>query len=449
MTQSLTEGRIGRLLIRFSLPFLLSAIIQSAYSSVDIIFLGKFASASSLAGAGNSASLMMTVNSIFNGITSGGMILLGQFFGAKDDKRCATTTGNTILVALLSAVISAVILLSFGQSFLRLVKVPEEAMTEAWTYMRICAFGLIPTMGYALIGSVLRALGNSKMPLVFVAISCALNIVLDYIFVVLLQMGAAGAAFATIIAQTVSLILSIIYIMHSRLPFSFSIADVAPERTTILTMLRLGIPISLQTVLNMFSFVIIGRIINEMGLAASASNGIVNNIVNFYMIIPMSLGSAVSAIAAQNIGANKPERAISTTKIGVLIGLAIAIPCVLIADIFPQQVCSLFSNDANVIKASADFLISFSWDFIFVSFVFCINGLFNGAGITTFVAVQETIAAFAVRIPLTYALSLLPNVTMFHIGISTPAATASSLLMYIIYYYAKHGKIGVLANRPE
>jgi putative MATE family efflux protein len=454
---SLTEGKISRLLVRFSLPFLLSSIIQTAYSSVDLIFLGHLASPAAQAGAGNGASLLFTVTGFFLGLTNGGMILLGQYFGAKQHEIAAKATGNIIVVLVGSAIAAGAMVVAAAPMFLRLINMPEfgvpgGAYEQALGYMRICSCGLLFTMGYGTVSSVLRALGNSKAPLVFVAISCGINIVLDYLFVGPLQWGAPGAAAATVIAQAFSLVISLGYLYKTGLPFRFTLGDIRPDKAVLKTIVRLGLPISLQTVLNMLSFVVIAGIINKLDVSASAANGIVNNLANFYMVIPLSLGSALSAISAQNIGAGKPYRALSATKLGILFSMIVAVPCVLFASLRPEPIVSLLSKDADVIKESARFLIPFSWDCLFVSFVFCINGFFNGCGITTFVAVHELVAAFAVRIPLSWALSLLPNATLFHVGIGTPVATLASLIMCLIYYRLRlsHGKLENLSlTQPE
>ena len=444
MELSLTEGKIGRLLIRFSMPFLLSSIIQMAYSMVDVIILGWFGSPASLAGAGNGANLTMSIMSLFFGFSTGGMILLGQFFGARQHDNSAKTVGNIIILQASTAVIGTIIVLTFGRVFIGIVNVPLEpdekgmvAAFEAWSYMRILAVGLLFQAGYNIISSILRALGNSKTPMIFIACACTMNIALDLLFIAGFQMGASGAALATVISQLFSFVIALAYITRKKLPFPFSVSDIRFAWNTLKTIFRLGIPISLQTVLNTISFIVIGRIINSMGLFASAANGVVNTVANLFMIIPFALGSALSAISAQNLGAGKQERALAGTRIGVLLSLAIAIPATLAGSLFPTAIVSLVSPDADVARASALFLIPFSWDFILVSFVFCINGFLNGCGITTFVAVHELVAAFAVRIPVSWALSLIPSATLFHVGIGTPAASLASLIMCIVYYRVK------------
>ena len=436
-TNLLSEGSVGGQLIRFSLPVLLANLIQTAYSSVNIMFLGRFSTPAALAGVGNASSLIYTATSFFIGLMTGGTILLGQYFGARKDEDSARVTGNIAVLLLASSVVVTLLLFLFGRQFLRIIDIPPEAVPEAWRYMRICAWGLVFTMGYTAVSSVLRALGNSRAPLVFVAVSFAVHVALDILFIQALHMNAAGAAYATVIAQAVSFILALLYLYKTKLPYPLFIRHLRPDPGVIKRIVRLGLPISLQTLLNMLSFIVVAAIINGMGVSASAANGVVNNIINFYMVIPFAIGAALSAVSAQNIGAGKPERAARSTKLGVLISLVFAVPATVFANLYPEAIVAFFARDAEVIRDSALFLTSFSWDCVLVGFVFCINGFLNGCGITTFVALHETAAAFLVRIPLSWALSLLPGATLFHIGIGTPAATAFSLLLCAIYYKVK------------
>ena len=444
MALSLTEGKISTLLIKFSLPFLISSIIQMAYHAVDVMILSWFASPGSLAGAGNGSVLAVSLAGMFFGLASGGMILLGQYYGARQDDNTAKTVGNIIILQAVVALIGTTLVLSLGKLLINITNVPLEpdeigvdAASEAWNYMRICAFGLVFQAGFNTVSSMLRALGNSKTPLVFICISCTVNISLDLLFVSVFKLGASGAAFATIIAQASSFLIAFVYIYRKRLPFSFSTRNIRPDKGILKTIFRLGVPISLQHVLNTMSFIVIAAIINKMGLFASSANGIVNNIANLFMIIPIAIGSALSAISAQNLGAGKTDRALKSAKIGVLFSMVIAVPSMIFASVKPEVIVSVMTPNPDVLKASAEFLIPFSWDFVLVGFVFCINGFFNGCGITTFVAVHETVAAFAVRIPVSWALTFLPGATLFHVGIGTPAATFASLVMCLVYYKVK------------
>ncbi|MDR1588996.1 MAG: MATE family efflux transporter [Oscillospiraceae bacterium] len=447
---SLTEGRVASTLIRFSLPFLLAGFIQTAYASVDVYFVSHYAGAASVTGTFQGAMVMIIVAGIFMGLASGGTVLLGQYVGAKLDRDAARALGNIISVSVVSAAVICAVLLTFGRAIFSLINVPPEAMGEAWNYLSICTAGVVFTMGYNLISSVLRSLGDSKAPFVFILISCLTNVALDYVFVVVMGRGAGGAALATILAQALSCVLSLLYIRRKGLPFRFAFGDLRPERAMLLRIFKLGLPISAQGTLNNFSFLIISSITNSMGVNVAAATSVVNNLANLCMTIPMSFGSAVSAISAQNIGAGKPERAVRSMWIGVVISLGIAAICCAIANIWPKSVVRILTTDPGVVEESVRYLYPFAWDCLLVAFIFCMNGFFNGCGKTFFAMMHETSVAFFVRIPVTYVVkNYVSSATLFHIGVATPAASLVSLAACLIYYRLKFSgerlkKIGIV-----
>ncbi|MDR2356477.1 MAG: MATE family efflux transporter [Oscillospiraceae bacterium] len=435
---SLTEGRVAPTLIRFSLPFLLSGFIQTAYASVDVYFVSHYAGAASVTGTFQGAMVMLIVAGIFMGLTNGGAVLLGQYVGAKLDRDAASVLGNIISVAVISAAAICAVLLTCGKMIFLLIKVPPEAQGEAWSYLSICTSGVVFTMGYNLISSVLRSLGDSKAPFVFILVSCITNIILDYVFVVVMQRGAGGAALATILAQALSCALSLAYMRRKGLPFRFGLGDLRPERSMLRRILKLGLPISAQGTLNNFSFLIISSITNPMGVNVAAATSVVNNLANLCMMVPMSFGSAVSAISAQNIGAGKPERAVKSMWLGVGISLGIAAVCCAAANIWPKSVVRILTNDPGVVEESVRYLYPFAWDCLLVAFIFCMNGFFNGCGRTFFAMMHETAVAFLIRIPVTYVMkNFVSGATLFHIGMATPAASLVSLAACLVYYKLK------------
>lgn len=433
---SLSEGNVMKVLIRFAIPFLLSGVMQMAYSSVDVYFIGKYASAASVSGVYQGVMINAVITSLFLGITSGGTILLGQFVGAKNEKGAALATGNIIVISIATAMIAAVVLFSCGKEIIHIMRVPREAAKESWNYLTVCACGIIFIMGYNVVSAVLRSLGDSRAPFFFIVISCAINVLLDYLSIGVLKMAAKGAALATVASQGICFLLSIIYIRKKGMPFRFCIKDVAPRKDVIKSILLLGVPIALQSTLNNFSFMIVGTIINTMGVYASAAVSVVGTIVGMCMMVPMSLSSSISAITAQNIGALKPERAIKTLKYGILLSLLFTIPFVIMVSLIPEAIVKILNKDSNVIIESVKYLYPYSWDCVFVCIVFC----FNGCGKTIFAMLQEGLSAFLVRIPVSYLLRMIPGATIFHVGLGTPAASFISAIACIIYFKARFSK---------
>ncbi len=307
--------------------------------------------------------------------------------------------------------------------------------------MKVCLYGVVFTMGYSLISSILRSLGNSKAPFYFILVSCGVNILLDYVFVGVLRLAAAGAALATVIAQTLSFLVSLAYILKKKLPFAFSLKDVKPSAPMIRRILKIGVPVSLQSSLNTVSFIVIMAIANSMGLYVSAATSVVFGIANLFLIIPVAFGSAIAAITAQNIGAKKPERAMQSMWLGLLISLLVLVPVFIVMSLFPRDTVSIITKDPNVIRESVRFLYPNIMDSVFVCFIFCFYGFFNGCGKTLFVMLSETLAAFLVRIPVSYLMKvLIADSTIFHVGLGTPIASFVTFVACLVYMRLKFSK---------
>ena len=434
---SLTEGSVGKALIRFALPFFISSIFQVLYGAADVTFMGRFATAGAISGVSTGGSIMNLITNLFMGITSGGTVLIGQYFGAKRSKDTTAAITSTAFMCLVISVVVMILQLVFGKFLIKVLSVPPEAVDECWNYLKICSFGNIFIMGYNITGSLLRGLGNSTAPMVFVGIACLSNIVLDYVFVALLGLAASGAALATVISQFISFALACLYIWKTGFPYDFHKEDIRVDRKIIANMFRLGVPMSLQNTLVSLSFLVITKVTNQMGVNAAAGASLVGKVVDIGMTFPWALSSALSTITAQNIGAGKPERAKKSAFYGMAFSLCIGIPFVTTAHIIPRQLLGLLTTDMAVIEAGVGYLYPFSWDCILVCFMFCLNGLFNGSGKTAFVAAHSMATAFLVRIPIAYFMSRIDGATLFHVGLGTPAASVVSLIL-CVYFFRKH-----------
>lgn len=434
---SLTEGSVAKSLIRFALPFFVSSIFQVLYGAADVTFMGLYATAGAISGVSTGGSIMNLITNLFMGITSGGTVLIGQYFGAKRNRDTTAAITSTAFMCLSISVVVMLLQLIFGKTLIKLLSVPPEAVDECWNYLKICSFGTVFIMGYNITGSLLRGLGNSTAPMIFVGIACVMNIVLDYVFVAIMGMAAAGAALATVISQFFSFALACLYIWKTGFPYDFKKEHISVDFKIIGNMFRLGIPMSLQNTLVSISFLVITKITNQMGVNAAAGASLVGKVVDIGMTFPWALSSALSTITAQNIGAGKPERAKKSTFYAMAFSLCIGVPFVTIAHIIPKTLLGLLTTDQAVIDAGVGYLYPFCWDCILVCFMFCLNGLFNGSGKTAFVAAHSMATAFFVRIPIAYFMSRIDGATLFHVGLGTPAASLVSLIL-CIFYFRKH-----------
>ncbi len=426
--------------MRFSVPFLLASLLQVAYGAADVFFIGQFDVKEAISGVNAGNQCMNLVNSLFMGLTMGGTVLVGQYVGAKMHKEAASTIGNVILVFGAIAAFTTLAMLAFGKFLISLLQVPQEAVRDARIYLTICAVGSTFIMGYNIVSSILRGLGNSRAPLIFVAISFVVHIILDFLLIVIIPWGAAGAAVSTVTSQAVSLVLALLYIRKKGLPFAFTRKDIRLDLKIIARIFKIGVPVSMQNFLMTLSFMLITAITNRMGLIYSAGVGVVNSIVNFCLMIPSSVGSAISAITAQNIGAGQPDRAIKSTAWGIGFSMMFAVIFCTAAQIWPESIVSLMSKDADVIREGARYLVAFAWDSVLVCFVFCFNGLFSGSGKTMFVMTHNIASTFAVRIPVAYFMSLKEGADLFGVGLGTPMASFASIILCIIYLRMKFSK---------
>ena len=273
------------------------------------------------------------------------------------------------------------------------------------------------------------------MPLITVAIACVINILGDLFFVAVLQMGAAGAAIATVMAQAVSVMLSLLIIRKRSLPFVFKRNSIQFGKKNMIKILSLGTPIAFQELLVGISFLVLLAIVNSMGVIASAGVGVAEKLCGFIMLVPSSFMQAMSAFVAQNMGARKPDRANKALFYGIGTSLMAGIVLFYLGFFHGDMLSAIFAKDPNVILASADYLKAYALDCLLVAFLFCFIGYFNGCGQTFFVMLQGIVGAFCVRVPVAFLISKVPGVTLFQLGLATPCSTIVQIVLCILYFF--------------
>ena len=446
--RTLTQGDVKSTLIRFTLPFLAATLLQFLYGAVDLIIVGQFCDPASITGVSVGSQLTHTITSGITGLATGGTVLVGQYIGARRDKDVSRTIGTMFTLFAIIAVVLTVVFTLGTNTIVALMQVPEEAVAPARQYLFICSCGIIFSTGYNMVSSILRGLGDSKRPMYFIAISCILNVIGDLILVGPCSLGAAGAAIATIAAQAVSLILSLVVLKRQSFPFDFKRSGFRLRREKASSLLRLGAPVAIQNVLVSLSFLIITAIINNMDVVAmSAATGVTERVLNFAFLAPAAFIASISAMVAQNMGARQPERAYSTMKYGMIFCLIIDVALFVLIQLFPGPIVGLFTPDAEVARHGILYLRTYGIDCLLVSFVFCLDGFFSGCGCTKFTMLNCLVATFAVRVPVVFIISLIPGITLFHIGIAAPVASVVQIIMQLIYLRTGRWNRSVLA--PE
>ena len=387
--------------------------------------------------------MMQLVTTLFTGLAMGPTIILGQMIGGGKKKESEDVIGGSICFFLVLAVIVTVLMLIVTVPFAHLMQTPQEAFSQTIYYVRICSGGIIFIVAYNVLGSIFRGLGDSKTPLLTVAIACVCNIVGDLLFVAVLGMRASGAAIATIMAQAISVFICVWLIKRKGLPLPFGIQNIRFHRNEIAKVFKTGAPIALQDSLVVLSFLVINSIVNGLGVIFSAGVGVAEKVCAFIMLVPMSFSQSLSAFVAQNVGAGNPARARKSMECAMGMSIVAGVILAYMAYFHGDVLGAIFTKDPEVILASADYMKAYAIDTLMVSFLFCFVGYFNGCGYTLFVMIQGLVGAFLVRIPISWFMSRVPDMNLFKIGLATSASTVVQIILcaaWFVLTLKKHGE---------
>lgn len=428
-----TQGGIAGKLIRFMIPVLGALILQAMYGAVDLLVVGQFGTNAGISAVSTGSNIVNLITFVISSLTMGVTVLISRYLGERSEQRIGNVIGGAICFFAAFAVFIMVIMLGLAPQFAGWMHAPEEAYALTVDYIRVCGGGIAFVIAYNVISGIFRGLGNSRLPLIFVLIACIVNVIGDLVFVAGFHMDVVGAALATILAQAVSVVLSLFIIRRQKLPFTVSRKQIRfnPE---IVVFLKLGAPLALQELLTNLSFLILCAIINNMGLEASSGYGIAQKIVTFVMLVPSALMQSMSAFVAQNVGAGKEKRARSATFIGMAIGMAIGVFIFLMAWFKGEIPAALFTSNPVYIARAAEYLRGFSPEAVLTCVVFSFIGYFNGHSKPIPVMLQGITASFLVRVPLSYLFSLKEGATLVDIGIAVPLASVYGIVFFTICY---------------
>lgn len=431
---SFVEGSIFGSLIRFAVPVLGALILQAAYGAVDLVIVGRFGDASSISAAGTGSTFMQMVTFVITSLAMGSTVTIGQHIGEKNPKKAGNAVGTTIVLFAVLGIILTVLLEIFAGNIVLILQVPEASVEKAITYIRICSGGILIIIAYNVISGVLRGVGNANLPFIFVGIACVVNIIGDLILVGAFHMDVAGAAIATVFAQLVSVIASLVVLKKQSLPISFSMPQCKVFGSELRMILNVGVPIAIQEAMVQVSFLVINSIVNNMGLMPSAGYGVAQKLVSFVMLIPSTTMQSVSAFVAQNIGAGNKERAGKGYITAMITGCSVGILIFFVGFFGGALISSLFTSDAEVIAQSAAYMKGFSWDCILTCILFSTTGYLNGCGKSIPVMIQGISAAFCVRIPVSIFMSALPETSLALVGLAAPITTVYGIILYSICF---------------
>ena len=434
LEKNLTNGSVLKNIAYFSLPYLLSYFLQTLYGLADLFIIGQFEGVASTTAVSIGSQVMHMLTVMIVGLAMGSTVCIGQAVGAGDKKRASAAIGNTVTLFMLLSVVITALLLALVRPIVSVMSTPAEAADGTRAYLTIC-FIVIPFItAYNIISSIFRGLGDSKSPMIFIAVACAANIALDYIFIGAMGLGPAGAALGTTLSQAISVVFSLVVILRRKSGISLERRDLHPQRDTMGQLLGIGVPVAAQDGLIQIAFIVITVIANRRGLDAAAAVGIVEKIISFVFLVPSSMLSTVSALCAQNIGAGKQARAEQTLRYAIIIAVSFGIIIALLTQFISEQAVGLFTPDVIVITLGGQYLRGYIWDALFAGIHFCFSGYFCACGRSEISFIHNISAIALVRIPGVYLTSKLFPDTLFPMGLATAAGSLLSVIICIIAF---------------
>lgn len=428
-----TQGSILKKLLWFMVPILGALILQAAYGAVDLLVVGRFGSTSGLSAVSTGSQVLNLVTFVVTQLAMGITVLIARYLGEKSPEHIGAVLGGAAVVFALISVGLCVLLVCFARPISVLMQAPAESLDLTVSYVRICGSGIFFIVAYNVLSAIFRGLGDSKSPLLFVLVACVVNIFGDLLLVAVFHMDAAGAALATVFAQTISVVCAVVMLFKKKLPFTLTKKDFR-FNSQCQKFLKIGLPLALQECLTQLSFLALCAFVNRLGLEASSGYGVASKIVNFAMLVPSALMQSMASFVSQNVGAGNPKRAKRSMFTGIAVGLGFG--CVMFALVMLKgdALSGFFSTDPGVIQKGFEYLKGFAPETIVTAVLFSMIGYFNGNQKTFWVMIQGLVQTLLVRLPMAYIMSIQPNASLTMIGLAAPASTAVGILLNVGFY---------------
>lgn len=428
-----TQGSILKKLIPFMIPILGALVLQAAYGAVDLLVVGRFGSTAGLSAVSTGSQILNLVTFVITQLAMGITVLIARYIGEKSTGQIGELLGGAVTVFAIVSAVLFVVMVFFAKPLAVLMQAPQEAISLTTVYVRICGGGIFFIVAYNVLAAIFRGLGDSKSPLIFVAVACVVNIIGDLILVAGFHLDAAGAAIATVAAQAVSVVLAIVLLKKKDLKFGIQKKDFRINGQC-KRFLKVGLPLALQEFLTQMSFLALCAFVNKLGLEASSGYGVACKIVNFAMLVPSSLMQSMASFVSQNVGAGKPDRAKKSMFTGMGLGVIVGVVVFICVWCFGDVLTSVFTTDAAVIQRGTEYLKGFAPETIVTAILFSMVGFFNGYEKTVWVMIQGLVQTLLVRLPLAYVMSIQPHASLTKIGLAAPVATCFGIVLNVIFY---------------
>ena len=371
----MTSGSIVKQIILFSLPLMLGNIFQMLYNTVDVFVVGNFVGKEALAAVGSTTMIVNMLVFFFNGFSVGAGVVIAHFFGARENEKLHDAVETTMAMTLFFCVLFTIIGVLGVKPMLRLMATPDDVFADATTYLTIYFAGIAGLLIYNIGSGILRAVGDTTRPLMFLMLTSLLNIVLDLTFVIVFRLGIAGVAYATILSQFISAILTLILLTRSKEVYRLDWRDLHVDRGLLVQIFRIALPTGIQSVITAFSNVFVQSYVNSFGSSVMAGWSCYNKLDQFILLPMQSMSMAATTFVSQNIGAGQRKRADRGTVTTVLMTVGVTAVIALFLFVFAESAVGLFSKDPSVIESGALFLHTN----VFFLLANCVNHTLAGA----------------------------------------------------------------------
>ncbi len=430
--KDLTAGKEFRLIFNFAMPMLLGNVFQQLYNLVDSAIVGNFIGKEALAAVGASFPIIFTLISLIIGIATGSMVVISQFFGAKDIDKVKSMIETFYIFMFFASILITATGIIFSDKVFKLMQLPEEIMPQAMTYLNIYMLGMISFFGFNGTSAILRGLGDSKTPLYFLMFSTIINIGLDLLFVIVFKWGVAGVAWATIIAQTGAFLSAVLYLNRYHEVIHVKLTGMKFDRALFKKSLQIGIPTGLQHTFVSLGMLAIMGIVNTFGTDVIAGYSVAIRLDSLAIMPAMIFSAALSTFVGQNLGAGKKDRVKKGLAATILMSVTVSLTVTAVMIFFGKYLMGLFTEDAEVIRIGHQYLTIVSSFYTVFAIMFAINGVMRGAGDALIPMFITLIALWLIRIP--SALILSGKFGEVGIWWAVPLGMTTGLTLSYLYY---------------
>ena len=433
--KDLTQGNLFRKMIQFAVPYLIACFLQTFYGMADLFITGQFNGAAAVSAVAVGSQVMHMLTVVIIGLAMGTTVCISRSVGAGRKDQAAGYIGNSAVLFTIFAVFLTFILLLSTGGILKILSVPPEALDQARRYLIICFIGVPYITAYNVISSIFRGLGDTRSPMVFVAVAGLINVGFDYILIGPMGMGAAGAAIATVGSQAFSVLIALIFLIRGQNGVRIQKSDLRPNKTMMSHLLGIGVPVAFQEGMIQVSFLVITAIANSRGVNVAAAVGIVEKIISFLFLVPSSMLSTVSAVTAQNAGAGKHERGRRALWYGICVCVIYGAVIFVICQFAAERIVGVFvTEEPEVVRLGGQYLRSYTIDCVAAGIQFCFSGYFSAYGKSLYSFFHNITSIVLVRIPGAYLASVLFPATLYPMGLAAPMGSILSSVICLFLY---------------